>query len=568
MKCYGILLIVFISFIIHQTTSSYLDCLTTTTESLQECLNSSFSSFSLQEVLESRNDARKMFQFGYDSYMKHAYPHDELNPIHCTGRGHDYTDEDNININDVLGDYMLTLVDSLDTLAILGNNSEFKRAVNLVVENLSFNYGHQVQIFEVTIRMIGGLLSAHLLIIDSNEPFGDLKPDFYDNELLYLAHDLASRLLPAFDGTHTGIPYPRVNLLKGTHQNVCRHCINETCSAGAATLLLEFGTLSALLNDPVYHSTSLRAVNSLYNYRSNSTGLLGNVINIQTGKWTGSMSGIGAGLDSVYEYLLKSSILFGDGQQYKMFQDIYSKIQTFLRKGREKCNSGNGFHPIHVNVDMNDGNIMNNWFDSLSAAWPGVQVLYGDVEEAICSHLMYYAVWKKHSFLPERYNWHLNQPEVTFYPLRPEFVESTYLLYRATKSPFYLHVGREILQDIEKYSKAECGYATIHDVHDKTLEDRMESFFLSETCKYLFLLFDLDNPLHRDGEPYIFTTEGHILPLKYPFREKLANLYDKDQHNYMNTHMPGKCHKMGSKGNLPVQMKYLQQVLADVGVTY
>jgi len=82
-------------------------------------------------------------------------------------------------------------------------------------------------------------------------------------------------------------------------------------------------------------------------------------------------------------------------------------------------------------------------------------VLYGDVEEAICSHLMYYAVWKKHSFLPERYNWHLNQPEVTFYPLRPEFVESTYLLYRATKSPFYLHVGREILQDIEKYSKAE-----------------------------------------------------------------------------------------------------------------
>lgn len=61
-------------------------------------------------------------------------------------------------------------------------------------------------------RMIGGLLSAHLLIIDSNEPFGDLKPDFYDNELLYLAHDLASRLLPAFDGTHTGIPYPRVSL--------------------------------------------------------------------------------------------------------------------------------------------------------------------------------------------------------------------------------------------------------------------------------------------------------------------------------------------------------------------
>ena len=60
--------------------------------------------------------------------------------------------------------------------------------------------------------MLGGLLSAHMLIIDKEQPFGDLTPDFYDNELLYLAHDLASRLMPAFEGTGTGIPYPRVSL--------------------------------------------------------------------------------------------------------------------------------------------------------------------------------------------------------------------------------------------------------------------------------------------------------------------------------------------------------------------
>ena len=59
-------------------------------------------------------------------------------------------------------------------------------------------------------RVLGGLISAHMLIMDKEQPFGDLTPDFYDNELLYLAHDLASRLLPAFDGTVTGIPYPRV----------------------------------------------------------------------------------------------------------------------------------------------------------------------------------------------------------------------------------------------------------------------------------------------------------------------------------------------------------------------
>lgn len=59
----------------------------------------------------------------------------------------------------------------------------------------------------------------------------------------------------------------------------------------------------------------------------------GNVINIQTGEWSGGMSGVGAGLDSVYEYLLKSAIVFGDSQQYAMFREIYNNIQLFLRKG-------------------------------------------------------------------------------------------------------------------------------------------------------------------------------------------------------------------------------------------
>jgi hypothetical protein len=83
------------------------------------------------------------------------------------------------------------------------------------------------------------------------------------------------------------------------------------------------------------------------------------------------------------------------------------------------------------------------------------QVLNGDIEEAICSHALYYFIWKKYGFLPERYNWNLRVPEVMFYPLRPELVESTYFLYQATKNPFYLHVGKEILQNIDTYAKAE-----------------------------------------------------------------------------------------------------------------
>ena len=82
------------------------------------------------------------------------------------------------------------------------------------------------------------------------------------------------------------------------------------------------------------------------------------------------------------------------------------------------------------------------------------QVLAGDVEEAICHHAVYYSMWRKYGCLPERYNWQLEAPDVRFYPLRPELAESTYLLYRATRNPFYLHVGRDILQSLNNHTKA------------------------------------------------------------------------------------------------------------------
>ena len=72
------------------------------------------------------------------------------------GRGPDKNNLNNININDVLGDYLLTLVDSLSTLVILGNSTEFKRASRLVIDNLSFEKNNTVQVFEATIRILGG----------------------------------------------------------------------------------------------------------------------------------------------------------------------------------------------------------------------------------------------------------------------------------------------------------------------------------------------------------------------------------------------------------------------------
>ncbi|XP_069592287.1 ER degradation-enhancing alpha-mannosidase-like protein 1 isoform X1 [Ranitomeya imitator] len=475
-----------------------------------------YSSFPAGLRREMREMARGMFSFGYDNYMRYAFPEDELNPILCRGRGPDTGNPSNLNINDVLGNYSLTLIDALDTLAVMGNVSEFQRAVRLVIDTVTFDKDSTVQVFEATIRILGSLLSAHIILTDARQPFGNMTINGYDDELLHMAHDLAVRLLPAFENTRTGMPYPRVNLQKGVPPD----SLNETCTAGAGSLLVEFGILSRLLGDSTFEWVARRAVQALWGLRSNSTGLLGNVVDIQTGQWVGKQSGLGAGLDSFFEYLLKSYILFGEDGDLHMFNEAYRSIQNHLRRGRASCNEGEGDPPLYVNVNMFNGQIMNTWIDSLQAFFPGLQVLKGDIEDAICLHAFYYAIWKRYGALPERYNWQLQAPDVSFYPLRPELVESTYLLYQATKNPFYLHVGMDILLSLEKHARAECGYATLHHVEHKSQEDRMESFFLSETCKYLFLLFDEENPLHVTGSKYLFTTEGHLIPVDPRFRNK------------------------------------------------
>lgn len=105
-----------------------------------------------------------------------------------------------------MGGFSLTLIDSLDTLAVLGMQEDFEKSVKLVIDTVHFNLDVRVQVFEVTIRVLGGLLSAHLLAKDNN--MGS-KISWYKDELLLMAKDLGDRLMPAFD-TKFGLPYPRV----------------------------------------------------------------------------------------------------------------------------------------------------------------------------------------------------------------------------------------------------------------------------------------------------------------------------------------------------------------------
>lgn len=523
----------------------------------------SYRSFSEERRLESKKAAKEMFYFGYDSYMKYAFPQDELNPIDCTGRGPDLLHPENININDVLGNFSLTLIDSLDTLAIIGDKEEFKKAVHKVITTVDFDLDTTVQVFETNIRILGSLLSAHLLIIDSNQTFGDLSPDSYNNELLTMAHDLAVRLMPAFNHAKNGIPFPRVNLRHGIPNTTYAH----TATAGAGSLLMEFGTLSRLTGDPSFENAARRAVEELWLRRNVKTGLVGAEINVTSGQWRGNLSGLGAGIDSFFEYLLKAYVLFGEEEDLKMFDEAFDSVKEWIRRGRAHCNYGTGDPPVYVNVDVTNGAMINTWVDSLQAFLPGLLVLNGDIEEAICCHALFYAIWRRFDALPERFNWHSKSPDVLFYPLRPELIESTYLLYRATKNPFYLHAGRQFLDSIERHMKTKCGYASLHNVIDKSHEDRMESFFLSETCKYLYLLFDFENPIHNEGASmkYMFTTEGHLLPINITKSwepEFNYNFKTRRKECGSHSHKNHQCEKISYETSylLPLRQSYFKQI--------
>ncbi|KAJ6797687.1 alpha-mannosidase I MNS4 [Iris pallida] len=174
--------------------------------------------------------------------------------------------------------------------------------------------------------------------------------------------------------------------------------------------------------------------------------------------------------------------------------------------------------PWYVEVNMNSAVTVWPLFNSLQAFWPGLQVLAGDIDPAIRTHAAFFSVWKKYGFTPEGFNLATFsvQHGQRSYPLRPELIESTYWLFKATRDPRYLDAGRDMLTSLQYGARCPCGYCHIADVESHKQDDHMESFFLAETVKYLWLLFDLavgpDNIVENGPYKYIFSTEGHFLP--------------------------------------------------------
>ncbi|KAI0698930.1 alpha-mannosidase [Cytidiella melzeri] len=469
------------------------------------CIYAHAEPWDAQRMLEARNKTRTLWYHGYDNYMRFAFPLDELAPLSCTGRGPDWYNPANVATNDVAGNFSVTLVDALDTLVVLNDTIMFEKAVRNVIDWVSYDVNTKPQVFETTIRALGGLLSGHHFASTPGQPF--FIP-WYNGQLLSLAYDLGTRLLPAFQSP-TGIPYARINLRHGLSPDESA----ESCTAGGGSLILEFGILSRLTGDERFEKAAHKAFFALWNQRSD-INMVGNTVNILSGLWTPpEVSNVGAGIDSFFEYALKWYILSGDVEFLDVFQEAYAAVMRYVR-------APDGFWYRSVNIHTGDPAYNN--VDSLSAFWPGLQVLAGDVENAIQSHMTYWNIWKKFSGLPEVWDMSYKVATSFQYPLRPEFVESTWYLYRATRDTFYLDVGERILHDLAWRADVTCGLTGISDVRWNNRDDRMESFVLSETLKYLYLLFDEENPLHTDDSNYVLTTEGHILTMNRTLEKPIS----------------------------------------------
>jgi mannosidase alpha-like ER degradation enhancer 2 len=411
---------------------------------------------------------RQEFLRAWTAYKQHAWGHDELKPL-----SHSFRDWHSSSL-------LMTPVDALDTMYLMGLNDEADNTREYIATHLTFDHDIYVKNFEITIRLLGGLLSAYQR---TNDP-----------RLLKLADDLGTRLLHAFDSP-TGMPYMYVNLKTGAVRG------NVSNPAEIGTLLLEFGTLSKLTHKPIYYEKAKRALVELFKRRS-KLGLVGSEINIETGEWKDTTSHISGGIDSYYEYLLKCWKLFGDRDCEKMWKESVSAVNRYLADQRPT-----GLW--YAQVDMNTGQRKSTQFGSLDAFFPAVLALSGDLDRARKLEDSAFKMWNLAGIEPEEIDYTKMEITSPKYHLRPEIIESAYYLYFFTHDERYREMGRTFLDSLVRYCRTEDAYAALSDVRTKEKADEMESFFLAETLKYLYLLFAPRDTL--DLNHVVFNTEAHPL---------------------------------------------------------
>ncbi len=401
----------------------------------------------------------------WNAYKEFAWGYDVLLPL--SKKGFNWYDES-------LG---ISPFDAYSTLAVMGFKEEAKEIEDYAL-SMDWNKDQYVQVFEVNIRILGGLLAIY---------------DFTKNpEVLEKAIDFGDRLMPAFNSP-TGMPYHSVNLKTGEARG---DTINV---AQAGTYLVEFGILSYYSQNPKYYQAAKKSTKAVFD-RKSEIGLIADFIDVETGEWTNDWSYLQAGVDSYYEYMLKSNILFPDPEVEEMWNYSLSKIDQYLAEDY----NGRRYYTL---VNMHSGEVQKRSISLYDAFFPAVQALHGDIENAEKNMEAWDWLWNKYGLLPTRYNYEADTVEYANSELNPEIIESAYYLHEITGDKKYMNMIYKYWADLNSCCKNETAYNSIEDVRTMEEKDYLATYFFAETLKY-FYVAAVDKK-EFDFNDYIFNTEAH-----------------------------------------------------------
>ncbi|KAL5771975.1 hypothetical protein ACOSQ2_011899 [Xanthoceras sorbifolium] len=497
------------------------------------------------EWIDRQQKVKDAFIHAWYGYKKYAMGYDELMPLSQQG-------------TDGLGGLGATVVDALDTAMIMGVDEAVSEAGSWIERHLLDRIHHkgQVNLFETTIRVLGGLLSAYHLRggeqgmnLTSKGP----RPIVY----LETAKNLADRLLSAFTSSPTSIPFSDV-VLRDSSAHPAPGGLSSTSEV--STLQLEFNYLSTVSGDPKY---SMEAMKVLEHFKTlpKVEGLVPIYISPQSGEFSGEDIRLGSRGDSYYEYLIKVWLQQGTSRNanWTYLHDMYEEAMNGVKHLLVRKSIPNGLTFVgELPYGKNGG--FSAKMDHLVCFLPGTLALgatkgitkeramkdnlltFEDLENLKLAEDLAKTCFEMYSVTstglsPEIAYFHTEE----FYEggldggnksseyvndiiikradchnlLRPETVESLFFLYRITEDPKYREWGWQIFEAFEKYTKVTSGgYTSLDDV--TTLpphrRDKMETFFLGETLKYLYLLFGESSVIPLDK--YVFNTEAHPFPIK------------------------------------------------------
>ncbi|PSR91905.1 endoplasmic reticulum mannosyl-oligosaccharide 1,2-alpha-mannosidase [Coniella lustricola] len=503
--------------------------------------------------LDRRERVVEAFELSWDAYARYAWGQDVFHPVTKSGQH---------MAKQGLG---WIIVDALDTMMIMNLTSRVAHAREWISESLTYDQDQDVNTFETTIRMLGGLLSAHYL----STTYPDMAPQTDDDEGaagedLYLekAKDLADRLLAAFD-SESGVPYASVNL--GKFQGIASHDDGGASStAEATTLQLEFKYLAKLTGEKNFWD-KVEKVMQVLDDNGAQDGLVPIYMHANTGKFRGVNIRLGSRGDSYYEYLIKQYLQTNKAEP--IYLDMWDEALRGVRKHLVTYTEPSQFTIIGEKVNGLAGELSPK-MDHLVCFMPGTIALAvtGGLTEAEArklpswdaqkerdmqlAHELTQTCWGMYKYMATEL-----AAEITYfnipYPIlpegskhqapadfdmadpnaewrkdftvkpsdqhnlqRPETVESLFYMWRITGDIKYREWGWDMFKSFMNYTAVEDGggFTSLSNANKipPVQRDNMESFWLAETLKYFYLLFSPSDLLPLDK--IVINTEAHPFP--------------------------------------------------------